>query len=264
MGNFQDQVVWITGASSGIGEALAYAFAREGAVLLLSARRVAELERVRAACPDPARVHLAPLDLAAADTLPPLAAHWVGQLGQIDILVNNGGMSQRSLAAETTLAVDRRLMEVNYFGPVALTKAVLPYMRQAGRGHIVAVSSIAGKFGFPLRSAYAAAKHAMHGFFESLGLELHAEGIRVTLVNPGRIHTDISRHALTGEGQPHGEMDPGQAQGMPAEVCAQQMLRAIRRGRPEVNIGRSEILMVYFKRYAPWLFRRLARRIDPK
>ncbi|RMG70716.1 MAG: SDR family oxidoreductase [Bacteroidetes bacterium] len=264
MGYFDGQVVWITGASSGIGEALAYALAAEGAVLILSARREDQLARVRAACPVPERVHLAPLDLAETGDLPALVAKWVAQLGRIDILINNGGMSQRAYAAETSLAVDRRLMEVNYFGPVALTKAVLPHMRQAGGGHIVAVSSITGKFGFPLRSAYAAAKHAMHGFFESLGLELHGEGIRVTLVNPGRIRTEISQHALTADGRPHGEMDPGQAQGMPAEVCARKMLQAIRKGRPEVNIGRAEILMVYFKRYAPWLFRRMARRVSPQ
>jgi short-subunit dehydrogenase len=263
--HFKGSVVWITGASSGIGEALAYAFAREGATLLLSARRVAELERVRSACGLPeGQVHLAPLDLADTSGVQALADHWAQRLGRIDLLINNGGISQRALAAETPLELDRRIMEINYFGQIALTKAVLPHMLRQGSGHLVAVSSISGKFGFPLRSAYAASKHAIHGFFETLLLELAGTGIAVTVVNPGRIRTDISLHALLPDGSPQGAMDPGLAKGMSAEACAAQIVKAIRRRRPEVNIGGAELVMVYLKRFLPGLFRRLARRVSAR
>lgn len=266
MKNFQDKVVWITGASSGIGEALAYQFAAQGARLILSARRPAELARVKAACgADKAdQIHIAPLDLSQMEDAAQMAERWAAELGSIDILVNNGGVSQRSLAVETPLEVDRRLMEVNYFGQVALTKAVLPYMLKQQSGHILAISSLTGKFGFPLRSAYAASKHALHGFFETVLLENHKQGIGVTVVNPGRIRTDISLHALGKDGQAQGVMDPGQANGLPADICAARILRAIQRNKPEVTIGRSEVMMVYFKRYIPGLFRYIAKRVDPR
>ncbi|GAB4430964.1 MAG: SDR family NAD(P)-dependent oxidoreductase [Bacteroidia bacterium] len=261
----KDRVVWITGASSGIGEALVYACVEAGAWVIASARRVAELERVRAQCGARAdRVQVLPLDLAQTGTLAGLAATAVGYRGRIDVLINNGGLSQRSLAHETPLEIDRRLMEVDYFGQVALTKAVLPYMLAQGSGHVAVVSSITGKFGFPLRSAYAAAKHALHGFFETLYLELYDKGIGVTVVCPGRIQTAVSLHALGPDGRPQGVMDPGQAKGMPARVCADRILRAIRRRRAEVYIGGLDLIMVYLKRYLPTAFRWLARRVSAR
>lgn len=232
--------------------------------MILSARRVEELERVKNQTGKPDWVHIVPLDLSQTEAVAELAAaahqHW----GRIDILINNGGISQRETVDKTQLMVDRRIMEVNYFGQIALTKAVLPYMLSQGAGHIAAISSLTGKFGFPLRSAYAASKHALHGFFESLYLELKDQGIGVTLVNPGRIRTHISLHALTGDGKEHQQMDPGQDKGMTAEVCARKILRAIARQKVEVNIGGTEILMIYFKRYVPWLFRWIAGRVEAK
>lgn len=262
---FQDQVVWITGASSGIGEALAYEFARAGATLLLSARREAELARVRAACPAPERVHLAPLDLSQTDDIEALVATWQQRLGRIDYLVNNGGISQRALAHEATMAVNRRVMEVNFFGQIALTRAVLPYMLAQQRGHLVVISSITGKFGFPLRAAYAASKHALHGFFESLYLENRPQGIRVTLVNPGRINTDIPLHALTADGSPQGESDPSLAVGMSPTRCAQLIIRAVRRGRYEVTIGSlGQRIIVWLKRFWPTAFHVIAGRVPAR
>lgn len=266
MKNFQDKVVWITGASSGIGEALAYQFAQKGATLILSARRVTELERVKATCGEDKadRIHIVPLDLTQTEGVEALANEWVKKLGHIDVLINNGGISQRSLAVETPMSVDRRIMEVNYFGQVALTKAVLPHMIKQQSGHIAAISSLTGKFGFPLRSAYAASKHALHGYFETVLLENHANGIGVTVVNPGRIKTAISINALGKDGEATGVMDPGQAKGLPADVCAARIIRAIQRNRPDVTIGKADVLMVYFKRYIPGLFRAIAKRIDPR
>jgi short-subunit dehydrogenase len=184
---------------------------------------------------------------------------------RIDILVNNGGISQRALTVETDLEVDRRIMEVNYFGQVALTKAVLPFMLQQKDGHLVVLSSLTGKFGFPLRSAYAASKHALHGFFETLWLENRDHGLRVTLVNPGRIRTQVSVNALTKDGTPSGEMDPGQAKGMSAKKCAHQILTAVHRNQFELTIGSlGEQFMVWLKRHFPGLFHALVRKVAAK
>jgi len=263
--NFSQQVIWITGASSGIGEALAYACAHAGATLILSARRESELERVRKECPHPDRVHVVPLDLSKLEGIEDTVAEWHGRLGRIDMLINNGGISQRSLTQEGSLEVDRRIMEVNFFGQIILTKAVLPYMLAQKRGHFVVMSSLTGKFGFPLRSAYAASKHALHGFFESLYLESKGEGIQVTMVNPGRIKTQVSVNALTKDGTASGEMDPGQEAGLSATTCAARILRAVHQGRYEVTIGSlGERAMVMFKRYLPRLFHVIASRISAR
>ena len=251
---------WITGASSGIGEALSVQLNRQGARVIISARRSEALERVKHRCPFPDRVYILPLDLSEADTLPDKANEAIAAFGHIDGLINNGGISQRSLARETTLAVDRQLMEVNFFGTIALTKALLPHLVERQRGHLVVISSLVGKIGSPLRSTYAASKHALHGFFDSLRAEHFRDNIRVTLVCPGFIRTQVSVNALTGSGQPQDKMDDAQAKGMTAERCAQQIVRAINRGQEEVYIGGREILAVYVKRFFPSVFSRLLRR----
>lgn len=259
---FRDATVWITGASSGIGEALAYEWAAQGARLILSARRTERLEAVRQACTRPDAHHVLPLDLADPASLPAAAASAQQLAGRLDILVHNGGISQRGLAAETDLEVDRRIMEVNYFGAVGLTKAVLPTMLAQGTGRFVVVSSLVGLFGTAQRTAYAASKHALHGFFDSLRAEVYDAGLRVTLVCPGFIRTDITRHALTGDGQPFGKMGDAQAHGMPPDQCAEAILQAVRADRDEVYIGGREVLGVYLKRLSPALFNRFIRRAE--
>ena len=261
---FEGKVIWITGASSGIGEALAYEWSKLGVRLILSARRENELERVKASCANSERCTIAPLDLSRQEDIEAVADRMLQQFGSIDILVNNGGISQRSMVIETDVAVDRRIMEVDYFSGVILTKKLLPAMVAKGSGHIIAISSIVGLFGFPLRSAYSAAKHAMHGFYESVWAELHTQGIRVTVVCPGRILTNVSLHALTKDGTPHGEMDHGQANGITAETCARKIIKAVRKNKKEVYIGKKDLLMIYFKRYIPWLYYRLVSKVKPK
>lgn len=263
--SFKDQIVWITGASSGIGEALVYAFVDEGARVILSARRKEELERVKAACDDKAgQCIVLPLDLTDSESLQKAAKSVQEEVGSVNVLVNNGGISQRSLVHETDLSVDRRLMEINYFGHITLTKLLLPQMIAQGGAHIVVLSSLTGKFGFPLRSAYAATKHALHGFFETLGIELFDKKVYVTLVCPGRINTPISLSALTKDGTPHAQMDPGQANGIPAEDCAQQILRAVRKRKKEIYIGSlKEKLAVYLKRFLPGVLFNIARKESP-
>ncbi|QJE73847.1 SDR family oxidoreductase [Aerophototrophica crusticola] len=257
-GAFKGQVVWITGASSGIGEALAKELAGQGARLVLSARRQAELERVRDACGGHnAPVVLLPLDVADTDSAPQAVARALEAFGRVDMLVNNAGISQRSLARDTSLEVDRRIMEVNFFGTVALTKALLPHLVTQGSGRLVAISSIVGKFGSPLRSAYSASKHALHGFFDSLRAELAGTGVQVTLVCPGFIRTEVSANALTGDGSAQGFTDPGQANGMDPAVFARHMLDALARGEREVVIGGKEAQYVRIKRFFPDLFARL-------
>ncbi len=257
---FENKVVWITGASSGIGEALAYAFSAEGARLVLSARTVEKLEKVKQSCAFPDRIRVLPIDLSQSEGFEAKVLEVISHFGRIDYLINNGGISQRSEAWETPEAVERRIMEVNFFGNTALTKAVLPAMQRQRSGHIVVMSSIAGKFGFFLRSSYSASKHALHGYYESLRLEEEKNGIAVTLICPGKISTAISVHALDKEGKGTGVMDPAQADGMPAAECAAQILKAVRRKKEEVLIGRKEVMAVTIKRFFPALFRRIIRR----
>lgn len=252
----QGRVVWITGASSGIGEALAKAFAARGARLVLSARRQAELERVRAACGG-AEIVLLPMDVAALAEVPEKAREAVAAFGRIDLLVNNAGISQRSLAKDTALEVDQRIMQVNFFGSVAVTKALLPHLLERGDGRIVVVTSVVGKLGTPLRSTYAASKHALHGFFDSLRAELAGTGIGVTLVMPGFIRTAVSQNALTGDGTPQGSMDAMLAAGLDPDICAARILDAVTAGRDEVYVGgRREAAALALKRFFPGLFAR--------
>jgi short-subunit dehydrogenase len=257
---FNNKVIWITGASSGIGEALAKAFAAQGARLVLSARRKEELERVKAVCKlNDNNCLVLPFDLGDASGIQSLTEKVVKQFGTIDVLVNNGGISQRSLAKDTTIDIDRKLMEINYFGSVALTKSVLPYMIRQKDAHIIVISSISGKFGFFLRSGYSASKHALHGFFESLRLEIFNDNIGVTLVCPGKIKTDISINAVNAKGEKNDKMEESHVYALSAEDCATQILDAVKKKKVEVFIGGKELRAVWIKRLFPKLFFRLIR-----
>jgi short-subunit dehydrogenase len=254
---FQNKKIWITGASSGIGEALAHAFHQAGAKLILSARREDELKRIQGECGGESSTRILPIDLMQADQLSAKAQLALAIFDGIDILVQNAGITQRSLVKDTDTSVYRTLMELNYFAPVALTKAVLPSMLEKKSGHFVVISSLVGKFGTPLRSGYAASKHALHGFFDSLRAESGHQGINVTLVCPGFIRTDISLHALIGYGGKHGKMDKGQAQGMPADRCAAEILGGVAAGKQEIYVGQRDKYLVYVKRYFPRTFARM-------
>jgi len=261
---FSKKVVWITGASSGIGEALAIEFANQGARLILSSNQLVDLEKVSKKCLDlGVECFIQYLDVTEIDKIQSITENLIDKFGHIDVLVNNAGISQRALVIETPIEVDRKIMEIDYFGTIALTKTVLPYMIKNGGGYIAVTSSISGKFGFPLRSAYSAAKHALHGFFETLRAETYKQNIKVLIAFPGRIKTNISMHALTKDGTAHGKMDEGQNAGISAEKCAKQYVNAIRKDKKEVLIGASELLMVYIHKFAPSLFYKLAHKINP-
>jgi short-subunit dehydrogenase len=259
---FNNKRVWITGASSGIGEALALAFASQGAHLLLSARNEDALQKVALQCKElgAGMVSVQKLDLSDHNSIPGIVRNVVASVGKVDILINNGGISQRSLALDTSLDVDKKLMEVNYFGTLAVTKAVLPGMITHQLGHIVTITSLTGKFGTPYRSAYAASKHALHGFFDSLRAELGDTQIEITLVCPGFIRTNVSINALTGSGDKLGTMDEATDKGMSPERLAYKILAAIERGDEEVYIGGKEVLGVYLKRFFPGYFSRLIKK----
>ena len=260
---YSNKVAWVTGASSGIGVEMVKQLEVSGAKVILSSRNTEKLEEIRKELKHPDKHVVLALDLEDSSNFEQLAAQVFAKYGQIDFLFNNGGLSQRSNVRETPIEVDRRIMEINYFGNIALTKAVLPFMEKQGSGHIVVISSIAGKFGFFLRSAYSASKHALHGFYESLRLEEEQFGINVTIACPGKINTEISLNALNSSGKQHGEMDHNQETGMSAEECVSILLNAVFKNKKEVLIGNKEIKAVTLKRLLPKLFWKVIRKQSP-
>jgi short-subunit dehydrogenase len=263
MKNFDGKVVWITGASSGIGEALVYEFIKLGATVIASSNEASELEKVKNNCGNRAdRITCAPFDLSDTADIAALVDKHLSARGRIDYLLNIGGISHRSMVEETPIWLDRKIMEINYFGTIALTKAVLPYMIKQRSGHVLATSSIAGRFGFPLRSAYSASKQALHGFFETLHIENKEKyNINASVIIPGRVRTKISYRALDGHGKEQGKMDEGLANGITPERAAITIIKGIKKNKREILVGSSELMMLHIRRYLPFLFFRLAGKI---
>ncbi|KAI1285989.1 Dehydrogenase/reductase SDR family protein 7-like [Halotydeus destructor] len=251
------KVVLITGASSGLGEALAEVFSDAGCRLVLAARRIPELERVRDkltkdGC-DPPRV--IQMDLSNLQDTSEKAKEAIKFYGHIDILINNAGMSYRGKVNETKVDVDMQLMLVNYFGQVALTKAILPSMVENRNGTIVAISSIQGKLAIPFRSAYAASKHAFQAFFDTLRSEVSTDGINVCVVSPGYINTNLSLNAVTGSGSSYGKMDSATESGMSSKAVASQVYNAVITGEKDLVIAPiHHKLMILIRACFPWLY----------
>lgn len=254
--------VWITGASSGIGRALATEVARAGGNVLLSSRREAILSEVAAECRQfGGRVDTLPFDLGDTETLRNIseeAARHMG--GRIDILCNIAGVGMRGTALNTDLDTAQRVMNIDFWGATELTRAVMPGMIARGSGQIVFLTSVLGKFGAPHRSFYSAAKHALHGWGESLREETPGTGVNITFLVPGWVKTEISEHALENDGAPHGRTDAGQTRGISTEECAKRALKAIIADTPEQLIGGMECGGVYLNRLWPWLFKKLLRK----
>ena len=264
---FKGKTVWLTGASSGIGEAMAVALAEAGANLILSARRIDKLRAVAERCRQAngnIKVWVRQLDIADYGSFEDLVPKIIGQSGGVDVLINNAGLSQRSLAKDTELEVDKKLIEVNLLGTIALSKAVLPHFLERKGGHFVVVTSLMGKFGGPWRSSYAAAKHGLHGFFESLRAEVWRNNIYVTLLCPGFVKTDISLNALTADGSPQQKMDERTAAGLTPQQFAKKALKAIAKRKEEACIGKSEVMAVYLKRFLPGVFSKVIRKAKVK
>lgn len=248
-----NKTVWITGASSGIGEALAYHLASKNCNLILSARNEKALRQVQLNCKSK-NVEVLAFDLLDFHNAQQHVATAVSFFGKIDILINNGGVSQRSLLVETDFDVDKKLIEVDYLGTVALTKALLPHFVMQQSGHFVTVTSLMGKFGSPYRSGYCGAKHALHGFFDVLRMEHEKDAIKVTLICPGFIQTNVAKNALTADGSSQNTNDTATENGMPVAVFAEKMVKAIENHKFEAYIGGKEIIGVYLKRFFPkWL-----------
>lgn len=263
---FSNKVIWITGASSGIGEALAYAFADKGAKLILSSRREEELERVKKACSNSDQVKILPLDLLDVALLEKKTEDAIACFGQIDIMVHNGGISQRSKVVDTSLDTHRKVMELDYFSYIAITKALLPHFFERKTGNLVVVSSVMGKIGTPMRSAYAAAKHALHGYFDCLRAEVSADNIKITIITPGYIQTNVNINAMAKDGKPLGVQGKNIANGLTAEKAAKQILKAVANERYESFIGKPgmEKLALWLNRFFPNLVIRLAPKFAPK
>lgn len=253
---FDGKVVWITGASSGIGEALTYEFSRAGASVILSARNKDGLERVQKACVGEALVLSMDItDEAAMKSVVEQAKAWKGR---IDLLLNNAGISQRSSCVSTDMQTYRTLFDVDVFGQIALTKEVLPVMLEQGFGHLAVTASVAGKIGAPFRTGYCAAKHAMMGFFDALRSEVSHQNIKVTTITPGYIRTNISNNALKGDGSTYAKVDNDISSGMSADECAKVIMRGFEKGKPEIAVGRGmEMHALWLKRLSPKLIFKL-------
>jgi short-subunit dehydrogenase len=232
------KTIWITGASSGVGEGMAKVFHREGAAIIISGRRQAELERVRAACTaGPGGVHVVAFDITDAAAREVAAQQVLERFPRLDVLVNNAGIGQRSALIDTLPEVERRIMEVDFFAPVALTKLVLPRMIAQGGGHFVVTSSVAGKHAVPHHSAYCAAKHALHGYFDTLRVEHFDDHIDVTLLVIAGIKSNVFRHALRGDGSEYGTSDWDDGNGISAEDCAERVVEGLVNREHEIVIG---------------------------
>lgn len=261
MTQLKGKYVLITGASSGIGEALAEEAAAQGAYLILAARRLSELERVKEACLQKTSwCEVVSLDLSQESSIEKTAKAVKQLVPQLDILVNNAGISQRARAATASFESEKHIMQVNYFGPVYLTKLLFPHL--AAQAGVIITSSVVGLFGFPTRSTYSASKHALHGYFNTMALEERAR-LKITIACPGRINTSISLSAVTDEGKAHGQMDQGQANGIPADRCARRIWSAYHAGKPLILVAKGEKLLYWFSKFIPPLYRLISSKVSP-
>lgn len=257
MGRVKGKVIWITGASSGIGEALTYELNKLDCKLIISARREKVLEQVKDRCVKTENIAIVPLDLNDFESHPNLVQSALAIYGKIDMLINNGGISQRSLINDTNFEVFKKMIDVNYLGTISLTKSVLSEFIKNKGGHFITITSLMGKFGSPYRSGYCGAKHALHGFFDVLRMEHEKDNINVTIICPGFIQTNVAKNALTGDGTAQQKEDNATKGGMPVAECARKIINAIKKNKYEVYIGGQETMGVYLKRFFPKLLHKI-------
>ncbi len=261
MASIEGKTIWITGASSGIGRKLAETLRSFPCNLILSARNEAQLLEVKG---EAEHVSVLPLDLNNHSEMEHLVQEAISFYGQVDILVNNAGVSQRSLIKDTDFDVYKKLMDINYLGTVALSKAILPHFLANGGGHFVTVTSLMGKFGSPYRSGYCGAKHALHGFFDVLRMEHEKDYIKVTMVCPGFVQTNVAKNAYTGDGSAQSEDDEATKNGLTPTYVAKKIIKAIEKEKFEVYIGRKEVQGIYLKRFFPRLLHKVVLRSQVK
>lgn len=252
--DFHNKVCWVTGSSSGIGAALAIALNKLGAYVILSARNVENLEKIKSACAEPGKVAIVACDMEDTDSLPSIAMQSWKTFNGIDYVFLNAGFAVRDTVINTAFDLFKKVMTINFFSTVIITKTLLPLMTENGSGCFVITSSLSGKYGIPKLAAYAASKHALHGFFESLRAENEMENIKFTIVIPGLVKTNISVNALKGDGQPYGKMQQSIENGISPEACAQGIIKAVASEKKEVLIGGFEKYSVVVKRFFPGFF----------
>jgi dehydrogenase/reductase SDR family member 7B len=252
---FENQICWITGASSGIGAALAISLNDLGAHVIISARNKEKLETIKSMTRFPDKVAILPCDMEDLNSLPVIARQAWELLGKIDCVFLNAGMAVRDMIIRTDLDMIQKVMNVNYFSNVVLSKSLLPLMLNQGHGRFVVTSSLCGKFGVPKLGAYSASKHALHGFFESLRAEYEKDGVEVTMITAGHVRTQITLNALQGNGSRYGKMQESIGAGISAESCAAAIIRAVARKKSEVLVGALEKYSVLVKRFFPGLLR---------
>ncbi|MBO0330069.1 SDR family oxidoreductase [[Muricauda] lutisoli] len=257
MGSIQGKTIWVTGASSGIGKSLVLALSSYPCNLILSSRREEELIKVKALCGNTDNIAILPLDLKNHEAMEMIAQKAISFYGKVDILVNNAGISQRSLIKNTKLEVYGQLMDINYLGTVALSKAILPHFIANKAGHYVTITSLMGKFGSPYRSGYCGAKHALHGFFDVMRMEHEKDGVKVTMVCPGFVRTNVAKNALTADGSPQQNDDVATKNGISPEVAAKKIITAIEKDKFEVYVGGKEVKGIYLKRFFPKLLHKM-------
>jgi len=263
--NLVNKVIWITGASSGIGEAIVYALAKENCKLVISARRINELNRVKANTNlSEENILVLPIDLEQHQNAKDWTKKVIDKFSRIDILINNGGISQEGFALNTSTEVEQKIMNINYFGNVALSKAAAPIMQQQQSGKIAVITSIAGKFGQAGLSSYSASKHALYGFYDSFRLELKKDNVSVLLVSPGFINTNVTLNAVTGDGSSFNQNSPAQENGMKTDVFANKFLRTLKSNSSHKYIGSKELLAIPFKTFFPNLFYNLIYKMSNK
>jgi dehydrogenase/reductase SDR family member 7B len=250
---FKNKVCWITGASSGIGEALAIALSRQDAFLILSARSCQNLEKVKALCARPERVNILCGDMEDLQNLPHMARKSWEQFGRIDYVFLNAGFAVRDLVLNTSLEIFQKEMNINFFSTVLISKTLLPLMKEKRSGHFVVTSSLSGKYGVPKLSAYSASKHALHGYFESLRAEHEKDGIHVTIITAGLVRTGITLHALKGNGEAYARMEESVARGISPARCASEIILATIKNKYEALVGGADKYSVWLKRFFPRL-----------
>ena len=261
----QNKVVWITGASSGLGKALATECASKGAVLILSARRVEELEKVRLSLANPEQHISITVDITDENQVRHAYEEVLKAKGRIDWLINNAGLSQRALIQDTTMHTERTIMEVDYFSQVFLTKTVLPTLLKQQSGRVIFISSVAGLLGVQYRATYSAAKGAVHMWANSLRAEVADQGVGVSVVFPGFVKTNVSFNALNGEGKPQGHQDEVIENGLDADDFARQTVTALLNNEEFIVVSKvKEKLGVWVSRLSPKTLYKMIRKTKVK
>lgn len=252
--NIKGKIIWITGASSGMGEALALEAIKHEAKVIISARNGEKLKTLCAQIGNDSNCFVLPFDVSKIENAHALVNAVIEKFGRIDILINNAGIAQKSFALETSRQVEQQIMDTNFYGIVTLSKAVATQMINQGGGQIAVTTSLLGKFGLPMYAAYCASKHALYGYFDAWRGELKSKNVNINIVCPGNINTNVSYNSLLGNGELMKQNSPAQAKGMDAHIAAQKILKAISKNQRHTYIGRFDILAVPFRNFAPGIF----------